>query len=253
VDSDDLTSRAKVFVQNVLSRFIFQFSKSTHPHLLISTKLTDSYRQKGLRKRMVDALRQRGISDDAVLAAIAAVPRHFFLDKDFEEHAYEDKAFPIGCEQTISQPFTVAYQTVLLNIKNGDHVLEIGTGSGYQAAILAALGAKVFTVERQEGLYFQTKKLLDSLGFKTVKCFFRDGSKGLAEKAPFDKIIVTAGAPVVPEPLKAQLAVGGILVIPVGESVQQMLKITRISATEFQEERLENFRFVPFLEGVSRK
>ncbi len=202
---------------------------------------------------MVDAVRQKGITDEAVLAAMAAVPRHFFMEKTFEGHAYEDKAFPIGCEQTISQPYTVAYQTVLLNIKNGDQVLEIGTGSGYQAAILAVLGAKVFTVERQEGLYFQTKKLLEALGFKTVKCFFRDGSKGLAEKAPFDKIIVTAGAPVVPEPLKAQLSVGGILVIPVGESVQQMLKITRISADEFREERLDNFRFVPFLEGVSRK
>lgn len=236
--------------------FALQFLNSAnHPNSSTSNPhhLTDSYRHKGMRKRMVDALRQRGISDEAVLAAMGAVPRHFFLEKAFVEHAYEDKAFPIGCEQTISQPFTVAYQTVLLNIKNGDQVLEIGTGSGYQAAILAVLGAKVFTVERQEGLYFQTKKLLEELGFKTVKCFFRDGSKGLAEKAPFDKIIVTAGAPVIPEPLKAQLAVGGILVIPVGESVQQMLKITRISATEFQEERLDNFRFVPFLEGVRRK
>lgn len=215
--------------------------------------MTDNYRHKGMRKRMVDAIRRRGISDEAVLAALNMVPRHFFLDKAFEEHAYEDKPFPIGCEQTISQPYTVAYQTALLEIKNGDRVLEIGTGSGYQAAILAALGAKVFTVERQEQLYFHTKQLLEDLGFKTVKCFFRDGSKGLADKAPFDKIIVTAGAPVIPEPLKEQLAIGGILVIPVGESVQKMLKIRRVSATEFQEERLDNFRFVPFLEGVSRK
>ena len=202
---------------------------------------------------MVDALRRRGITDEAVLAAMAAVPRHFFLDNAFVEHAYEDKPFPIGCEQTISQPFTVAYQTVLLDIKNGDRVLEVGTGSGYQASILAALGARVFTVERQEQLYFSTKTLLEKLGFKTVKCFFRDGSKGLAEKAPFDKILVTAGAPLVPKPLKEQLVVGGILVIPVGETVQQMLKITRLSATEFQEERLDDFRFVPFLEGVKRK
>lgn len=215
--------------------------------------MTDSYRHKGLRKRMVDALRQRGITDEAVLAAMAAVPRHYFLDKAFEEHAYEDKPFPIGCEQTISQPFTVAYQTQLLEIKNGDRVLEIGTGSGYQAAILAALGAKVFTVERQEALYFSTKKHLDELGLKTVKCFFRDGSNGLAEKAPFDKIIVTAGAPVVPEPLKQQLAIGGILVIPVGASVQTMLRIKRISETGFEEQRLADFRFVPFLEGVNRK
>lgn len=215
--------------------------------------MTDTYRHKGLRKRMVDALRHRGITDEAVLAAMAAIPRHFFLEKAFEEHAYEDKAFPIGCEQTISQPYTVAYQTVLLDIKNGDQVLEIGTGSGYQAAVLAALGAKVFTVERQEALYLQTKKLLADMGFSTVKCFFRDGSKGLPEKAPFDKIIVTAGAPVIPEPLVKQLAIGGVLVIPVGETVQKMLKITRLSATEFKEERLDDFRFVPFLEGVSRK
>ncbi len=214
--------------------------------------MTDTYRHKGLRKRMVDALRHRGITDEAVLAAMAAIPRHFFLEKAFEEHAYEDKAFPIGCEQTISQPYTVAYQTVLLDIKNGDHVLEIGTGSGYQAAVLAALGAKVFTVERQEALYLQTKKLLADMGFSTVKCFFRDGSKGLPEKAPFDKVIVTAGAPVIPEPLVKQLSIGGILVIPVGESVQKMLKITRLSATEFKQEHLGDFRFVPFLEGVSR-
>lgn len=202
---------------------------------------------------MVDALRRRGIHDEAVLAAMAAVPRHFFLDKAFEEHAYEDKPFPIGCEQTISQPFTVAYQTALLEIKNGDRVLEIGTGSGYQAAILAALGARVFTVERQEALYLSTKLLLEKLGIKTVKCFFRDGAKGLPEKAPFDKIIATAGAASVPVPLKEQLATGGILVIPVGENVQKMIKITRKALAEFQEEQLDDFRFVPFLEGVNRK
>lgn len=215
--------------------------------------LRDTYRHKGLRKRMVDALRQRGIADEAVLAALGSVPRHFFLDKTFEEHAYDDKPFPIGCEQTISQPFTVAYQTALLDIKNGDRVLEIGTGSGYQAAILAALGAKVFTVERQEALYFATKELLEKLGVKTVKCFFRDGSNGLPEKAPFDKIIATAGAPAVPRPLLEQLAIGGVLVIPVGDSVQKMLKITRVSQEEFKEQRLDDFRFVPFLEGTVRK
>lgn len=215
--------------------------------------LIDTYRHKGLRKRMVDSLRRRGINDEALLAAMNAIPRHFFLDKAFEEHSYDDKPFPIGYEQTISQPFTVAYQTALLEVKNGDQILEIGTGSGYQAAILAALGAKVFTVERQEALYFHTKKLLAELGFKTIKCFFRDGSKGLAEKAPFDKIIVTAGAPIVPEALTQQLAVGGILVIPVGETVQKMLRIRRISALEYVEERYDDFRFVPFLEGVEKK
>lgn len=202
---------------------------------------------------MVDALRRRGIEDEAVLAAMNAVPRHFFLDKAFEEHAYEDKPFPIGHEQTISQPFTVAYQTSLLNVKSGNRVLEIGTGSGYQAAILAALGAKVYSVERQEALYFSAKKLLGEMGFQTVKCYFRDGTKGLPEYAPYDKILVTAGAPVVPEALKQQLAVGGILVIPVGEEIQYMYRITRLSVVEYKEETLDAFRFVPFLEGVKKK
>lgn len=202
---------------------------------------------------MVDALRRRGIADEAVLAAMDAVPRHFFLDKAFEEHAYDDKPFPIGHDQTISQPFTVAYQTALVNVKPDDRILEIGTGSGYQAAILAALGAKVYTVERQEALYLSAKKLLAEMGFRSVKCFFRDGTKGLPEYAPYDKILVTAGAPVVPESLRQQLAVGGILVIPVGEEVQYMYRITRLSAEEFKEEMLDAFRFVPFLEGVAKK
>ncbi|MCA0236392.1 MAG: protein-L-isoaspartate(D-aspartate) O-methyltransferase [Bacteroidetes bacterium] len=215
--------------------------------------MTDTYRHKGLRKRMVDTLRQRGISDETVLAAMAAVPRHFFLDRAFEEHAYEDKPFPIGHEQTISQPFTVAYQSALLHIQPRDKVLEIGTGSGYQAAILAVLGARVYTIERQEGLYHQAKSLLDQMGFSSIKCFFGDGTAGLKQFAPFDKIIVTAGAPVVPESLREQLNwPGGVLVIPVGESVQMMHKITRLSATQYQEEVLDSFRFVPFLKGVKK-
>lgn len=214
--------------------------------------MTDTYRHKGLRKRMIDTLRRRGIADEAVLAAMSAVPRHFFLEKAFEEQAYEDKAFPIGCEQTISQPFTVAYQSALLEVKNRDRILEIGTGSGYQAAILAVLGARVFTVERQEGLYESAKNLLETLGFNTVRCFFDDGTRGLPRHAPFDKILVTAGAPVVPESLREQLAVGGLLVIPVGDEVQTMLKISRLSPAEYREERLDDFRFVPFLEGVSK-
>ena len=201
---------------------------------------------------MVDTLRRRGITDEAVLAAMGSVPRHYFLDNAFEEHAYEDKPFPIGNEQTISQPFTVAYQSALLDIKNREKVLEIGTGSGYQAAILAALGARVYTVERQEALYFSAKELLADMGFRTVHCFFGDGSKGLKEHALYHKIVVTAGAPIVPEPLKQQLAVGGTLVIPVGIAVQKMLKIKRLSETEFQEETLDNFKFVPFLEGVNK-
>jgi protein-L-isoaspartate(D-aspartate) O-methyltransferase len=201
---------------------------------------------------MVDTLRHRGIADEAVLAAMGSVPRHYFLDKAFEEHSYEDKPFPIGNEQTISQPFTVAYQTALLNVTNREKILEIGTGSGYQAAILAVLGAKVYTVERQEVLYQQSKKLLQEMGFHTIHCFFRDGSLGLKEHAPFHKILVTAGAPIVPEPLKQQLAIGGVMVIPVGEEIQKMKKITRLSESEFKEESLDNFRFVPFLKGVNK-
>ncbi|MBL7798925.1 MAG: protein-L-isoaspartate(D-aspartate) O-methyltransferase [Saprospiraceae bacterium] len=215
--------------------------------------MTDTYRHKGLRKRLVDALRRRGITDEAVLAAINAVPRHFFLDKAFEEHAYEDKPFPIGNEQTISQPYTVAYMTALLEVKRGDRILEIGTGSGYQAAILAAMGARVFTVERQEALYLHTKELLAQLGMTGVRSFFKDGTKGLPDYAPYNGIIVTAGAPVVPDALREQLAVGGLLVIPVGEDVQYMYRIERISQTEYREQMLDAFRFVPFLEGVQRK
>lgn len=215
--------------------------------------MQDTYRHQGLRKRMMETLRRRGISDEAVLSAMGGIPRHFFLDKTFEEHAYADKPFPIGHEQTISQPFTVAYQTSLLGIKNRDRVLEIGTGSGYQAAVLAALGAKVYTIERQEALYWAAKKLLADMGFHTVKCFFGDGTQGLPDFAPYEKILVTASAPVVPAALKQQLAIGGILVIPVGEEVQYMYKITRLSATGYKEEMLDTFRFVPFLPGVVRK
>ena len=187
------------------------------------------------------------------MAAIGALPRHLFFEKAFEEHAYEDKAFPIGNEQTISQPYTVAYQSALLNIKNGDRVLEIGTGSGYQAAILAALGAQVYSIERQEALYLKAQKLLSDLGFVSVRCFFGDGTKGLPQFAPFDKIIVTAGAPVVPDKLKMQLrAPGGVLVIPVGENVQRMFRIVRTGAETWQEDGLDTFRFVPFLEGTVR-
>lgn len=215
--------------------------------------LNDTYRHKGLRKRLVDDLRRRGIVEEAVLAALNTVPRHYFLDKAFEEHAYEDKPFPIGNDQTISQPFTVAYQTALLNLKARDSVLEIGTGSGYQAAILAALGARVFTVERQETLHLSAKNLLTQMGYGNVRCFFRDGTRGLLEFAPYDKIIVTAGAPVVPDALKEQLTVGGVLVIPVGEDVQYMHRITRTSKATYQEDVFDAFRFVPFLEGVQKK
>jgi protein-L-isoaspartate(D-aspartate) O-methyltransferase len=217
--------------------------------------MTDSYRHKGLRKKLVEHLRQRGMTDAAVLAAIGAVPRHFFLDKAFEEHAYEDKAFPIGNEQTISQPFTVAYQSSLLQVKPRERILEIGTGSGYQAAILAALGARVYSVERQEGLYLRARDLLHRMGFNTVQCFWRDGFKGLPEHAPFDKILLTAGTAEVPKELLKQLMIGGWLVAPVGDDALKMVCIRRKSATEFQVEQLEEyqFRFVPFLEGIQKK
>jgi protein-L-isoaspartate(D-aspartate) O-methyltransferase len=215
--------------------------------------MQDSYRHKGMRKRLVDDLRRRGIVDEDVLAAINAVPRHLFLEKAFEEHAYDDKPFPIGFQQTISQPYTVAYQTALLEVHPGDRILEIGTGSGYQAAVLAVMGARVYTIERQEGLYLKTKVLLAQLGYNKVRCFFGDGTQGLNDFAPYDKIIVTAGAPVVPEALKRQLRIGGILVIPVGENVQYMYRITRLTEIEFKEESLDAFRFVPFLEGVQKK
>ncbi|MEZ4919281.1 MAG: protein-L-isoaspartate(D-aspartate) O-methyltransferase [Saprospiraceae bacterium] len=215
--------------------------------------MEDSYRHKGLRKRLVQELSQRGISDEAVLEAIYSIPRHWFLDKAFEEHAYEDKAFPIGNEQTISQPFTVAYQSSLLCIRPGDRVLEIGTGSGYQAAVLSVLGARVYTIERQEALHQAARKLLGAMGMPRIRCFFGDGTQGLKDFAPYDKIIVTAGAPVVPEALRQQLVVGGILVIPVGEEVQTMYRIQRISETKYKEEVFDTFRFVPFLDGVNKK
>ncbi len=214
--------------------------------------MNDSYQHKGLRKRLVETLRKRGVLDEKILAAFSAVPRHFFLDNAFAEHAYEDKPFSIGHGQTISQPFTVAYQTQLLEVQAREKVLEIGTGSGYQAAILAELGARVYSVERQEALFLKTQKLLADLGF-SVRCFFRDGWKGLPEFAPFDKIIVTAGAPEVPEILKNQLKIGGILVVPVGEFIQKMYKITRLGEADFKAEIFDDFRFVPFLAGVEKE
>lgn len=206
-----------------------------------------------MRRRLVDALRERGITDEAVLAAIGGVPRHFFLDKAFEEHAYEDKAFSIGYEQTISQPYTVAYQTSLLRLSGSERVLEIGTGSGYQAAILAAMGAKVYSMERLEALYLQAKDLFARLQLPGVHLFFGDGTLGLPALAPFDHIIVTAGAPVLPADLGLQLKIGGTLVVPVGVEVQLMHRISRVSVDRFEQEVLDPFRFVPFLKGTERQ
>jgi protein-L-isoaspartate(D-aspartate) O-methyltransferase len=198
-------------------------------------------------------IKAKGIKDEKVLDAMSVLPRHFFLEKAFEEHAYADKAFPIGNDQTISQPYTVAYMTSLLEVKKGDKILEIGTGSGYQAAVLATLGARVYTVERQEELYKKTKALLKTLNFNTLRCFFGDGSIGLSDYAPYDKIIVTAGAPVIPDALKEQLAINGVLVIPVGENDgQRMHYIKRINDIEYESKALDKFRFVPFLSGLNK-
>ncbi|WP_143960677.1 protein-L-isoaspartate(D-aspartate) O-methyltransferase [Litoribacter populi] len=210
-------------------------------------RLEDSYRHKGQRRELVNLLRKKGISDDNVLNVINAIPRHFFFDSALHSHAYEDKAFPIGEGQTISQPYTVAFQTQLLEVKQGDKILEIGTGSGYQAAVLFLLGAEVHSIEYQPKLYERTKKFLPRLGIN-INFYQGDGSKGLPQNAPYDKIIVTAGAPVVPHSLLEQLSVNGYLVIPVGDrNTQKMLKLTKVSETEILQEEYDNFAFVPLL------
>jgi len=209
--------------------------------------MTDTYKHKGLRKQLVATIREKGITDMNVLSAIEKIPRHLFLDSSFTEYAYIDKAFPIGNGQTISQPYTVAFQTELLRIKKNDKVLEVGTGSGYQASVLLELGAKVFTIERQKELYQRTKNFLPTIGYKP-RMFYGDGYAGLPVFAPFDKIIVTAGAPYIPEALLQQLKIGGILVVPVGEDIQTMISIFKISDTEFDKNEHGNFRFVPLLE-----
>lgn len=206
-----------------------------------------------MRRQLIAELEQKGITDEALLMALDSVPRHFFLDKAFEEWAYQDKAFAIGYGQTISQPYTVAFQTQLLEVKPNEKVLEIGTGSGYQAAVLAAMGARVFTLERQEGLYHTTKTLLEHLKPGKITVYLRDGMTGLPARAPFDKILVTAGAMEIPDALLEQLIVGGHLVIPVGDdNVQQMRRITRTSPTDYHEELHGAFRFVPLLGGLER-
>lgn len=207
----------------------------------------DTTKHQGKRRRLANVLSEKGIKDTAVLAAIASIPRHLFLDSSFEDHAYQDKAFPIGAEQTISQPYTVAFQSEQLMLKPGMRVLEIGTGSGYQTAVLCHMGAEVYSIERQHELFRTSLKRLPALGFSPKKLIFGDGYKGFPEKAPFDRIIVTAGAPVVPEALLAQLAVGGRMVIPVGDEQQKMTIITRTSQADFEKLILGEFRFVPLL------
>jgi len=210
--------------------------------------LKDTFKHKGMRQQLVEVVRNKGITDENVLTALGKVPRHLFMDSGFLDHAYQDKPFPIAADQTISQPYTVAYQTELLHVKKGDKILEIGTGSGYQSAILCEMGAKVYSIERQLELFKLTSKFLPKLGYRVKKLVFGDGYKGLQEEAPFDGIIVTAGAPYVPKPLLSQLAIGGRLVIPVGTIIQVMTLFIRKGEKDFEKHEFGEFRFVLLLE-----
>ncbi|MCC6634469.1 MAG: protein-L-isoaspartate(D-aspartate) O-methyltransferase [Chitinophagaceae bacterium] len=213
-------------------------------------KREDTYRHKGLRKQLIDILKEKGITQENVLNAINNIPRHFFLDPAFDNIAYEDRAFPIGEGQTISQPYTVAYQTQLLNVKKFDKVLEIGTGSVYQASVLAELGASVFTIERQKNLYVKNNKFIFKNKYLNIKFFYGDGFEGLPQFAPFDKIMITAAAPFIPTKLIEQLKIGGQMVIPVDEGeVQRMLRLTKQKDGTLLEEEFEKFSFVPMLKG----
>ena len=209
--------------------------------------MVDSFKHKGLRQKLVENLILKGIKNEAVLEAISKVPRHLFMDSSFLDHAYQDKAFPIAANQTISQPYTVAYQTELLEIQANHKVLEIGTGSGYQTAVLCLLEAEVYSIERQLELFKKTSLFLPKIGYVAKRLIFGDGYKGLKADAPFDRILVTAGAPFVPKPLLAQLKVGGRLVIPVGDKEQVMSVFVRTSQKSFKKQEFGNFKFVPML------
>lgn len=210
--------------------------------------MRDTAKHQGLRNQLANVLKDKGITDEKVLNAIRNIPRHLFIDSSFESHAYQDKAFPIAAEQTISQPYTVAFQSQTLQVKPSDKVLEIGTGSGYQTAVLLELKAIVYSIERQHELFKNTSRFLRKLNYRPKKLIFGDGYKGLPDEAPFDKIIVTAGAPFVPKPLLSQLKVGGRLLIPVGETKQIMTLFIRKSIKEFEKHELGDFAFVPMLE-----
>ena len=210
--------------------------------------MKDTSKHQGLRNQLAKILQAKGIVDENVLNAVRQIPRHLFIDSSFEAHAYQDKAFPIAAEQTISQPYTVAFQSQTLEILPGDKVLEIGTGSGYQTAVLLELKAEVYSIERQKELFKKTSLFLPKIGYRPKKFIFGDGYIGLKEQAPFDKIIVTAGAPFVPKPLLAQLKVGGMLLIPVGNTSQMMTLFIRKSPKEFEKHELGDFAFVPMLE-----
>ncbi len=209
----------------------------------------DTFRHKGMRNRLVQELRQKGIVDERVLEAIGKVPRHLFLESSFIKFAYQDKAFPIGAGQTISQPYTVALQSQLLQTKAGEKVLEVGTGSGYQAAVLIEMGVKLFSIERQTELYKRSTRLLREFGY-VGRFYLGDGYEGLPAQAPFDKIIITAGAPVIPRNLLMQLKIGGIMIIPFGDKKQVLMRIVRINEDEFEQEEIEECAFVPMLNGI---
>lgn len=214
--------------------------------------MTDTYRHKGLRLQLVEEIRRKGIKNEQVLRAIEQVPRHLFLDSSFVEFAYQDKPFPIGSGQTISQPYTVAFQTELLDVSKGEKVLEVGTGSGYQACVLLEMGARVFSIERHHSLFVRTKELLHRMNY-APRLFYGDGYKGVPAFAPYDKILVTAAAPRLPDTLMQQLKPGGYLVVPVGAGQTQVMKrFTKVSDESFIEEDFGHFRFVPMLSDKAK-
>ncbi|MBK9563762.1 MAG: protein-L-isoaspartate(D-aspartate) O-methyltransferase [Saprospiraceae bacterium] len=213
--------------------------------------MQDTHRHRGLRQKLINELRTKGITDESILSAFMEIPRHYFLDKAFSDWAYKDVAFPIDADQTISQPYTVAVQTTLLNVKKGDKILEIGTGSGYQACVLSYLGAKVYTIERQKKLFDKTSKFLQDIGFGQVRTLYGDGYLGTPRFAPFDKILLTAAATEIPQQLIDQLKPGGIMVAPLGSGdIQQMKRIIKNTDDTIREENFGNYRFVPFLKGI---
>ncbi|WP_088653505.1 protein-L-isoaspartate(D-aspartate) O-methyltransferase [Geofilum rhodophaeum] len=215
--------------------------------------IQDDFRQQGLRARLVQELRRKGAGNERVWEAMQRVPRHLFLERSFGQFAYKDVAFPIGAGQTISQPSTVARQSALLSTREGQRILEVGTGSGYQSAVLAELGVELFSIERQSALYTSTRQLLQQLGYKSIKLFLGDGYEGLPQEAPFDGILVTAGAAALPQELLRQLKVGGLMVVPLGAKVQTMTRIRRLSETDFEQEAYGECAFVPMLGGIVRQ